>query len=171
MRNAKPKLLFLSALALMLSSPGYCADDKFTAAPQVPACDRVKEKLTTPKVIPQTPEQMKAELRALQTDILIKPNDAQMHVKLADAYRKMGQNQQALDEYVKASRLDHTCYVAYHQITLLSNDDKLLDEAIETLSKMESEKPKELLLRVALSELYEKRGNYYQAARTLIDLT
>ncbi len=169
MRNVPSKLLLLSTLATLIVSPS-CMAEEFSAAPQVPACDKVKEK-ATPKVIPLTPEQMKAELRALQTDILLKPNDAQMHVKLGDAYKRMGQNQQALDEYVKASRLDHSCYVAYHQITLLTNDEKLLDEAIETLSKMEAEKPKELLLRVALSELYEKRGNYYQAARTLIDLT
>lgn len=124
-----------------------------------------------PKVIPQTPAELKAELKQIQSEIALKPHDAQLQFKLAECYRKMAMPTQASQHYAKAGNLDPTMYVAFHQLALHSTDNVQLDEAIEKLTKLSNEKPKELLLRVALSELLEKRGNYYQAARTLIDLS
>ncbi|MBX9569928.1 MAG: hypothetical protein K2X77_13605 [Candidatus Obscuribacterales bacterium] len=124
-----------------------------------------------PKVIQKTPEELKLELRQLKTELALRPQDAQLHFKLGECLRNLGQLPQASDEYAKAGTLDPSMYVAYHQLSLTSQNAVQLDEAIEKLNKLANEKPKELLLRVALSELYEKRGNYYQAARTLIDLS
>lgn len=124
-----------------------------------------------PKVIPKTPEELRVELRQLKTDLALRPQDAQLHFKLAECLKNLGQLPQASDEYFKAGTLDPSMYVAYHQLASTCQNPTQLDEAIEKLNKLANEKPKELLLRVALSELYEKRGNYYQAARTLIDLS
>lgn len=111
------------------------------------------------------------ELRQLRTDLALRPQDAQLHFKLGECLRNLGHLPQASDEYAKAGTLDPSMYLAFHQLALTSQNATQLDEAIEKLNKLATEKPKELLLRVALSELYEKRGNYYQAARTLIDLS
>lgn len=111
------------------------------------------------------------ELRELKTNLALRPQDAQLHFKLGECLRSLGQLPQASDEYVKAGTLDPTMYVAYHQLAATSANAAQLDEAIESLNKLANEKPKEFLLRVAISELYEKRGNYYQAARILIDLS
>ena len=170
MRKVNSKFVCLSLLCLAVASPASFASDHLSAAPQVPNAD--KDKLTrAPKVIAVTPDQLKAEQKQLLTDLLIKPNDAQLHFKLGENYRKHDQHGQAAAEYRKAIECDQCLWVAYHQLTALTDDEAVLDDYIAKLTKLEAEKPKELLLRVALSELYEKRGNYYQAARTLIDLS
>ncbi len=165
-------IVCLATLAILVGgSASLAASDPLSAAPIVAPADIEKPARRPPRLIPRKPEDTHAELKRLKTDILLKPNDAQMHFKLAEGYRKLEQSRQAAAEYVKATNLDPNLWVAYHQLTVTSNDEKQLDSAIEKLSKLETEKPKELLLRVALSELYEKRGNYYQAARTLVDCT
>lgn len=118
-----------------------------------------------------SPEVMAAELKLCKEQVKAKPEDAQLHLKIAELERGLGNKNNALEEYVKTTELDPTAYMAFHQIAMLSNDQKQLDQSIEKLNKLILEKPKELMLRVALSELIEKRGNYYQAARTLIDIT
>jgi tetratricopeptide (TPR) repeat protein len=161
----------LLALSIMLGgNASLAAQDNISAAPFVPPADREKAK-RPPRLLPVTPEDLQADLKTLKTDLLVKPDDAQLHYKLGEVYRKLGQNGPAADEYMKAINLDQTLWAAYHQLTATSNDARQLDSAFEKLSKLESQKPKELLLRVALSEMFEKRGNYYQAARTLIDCT
>ncbi|MBX9687478.1 MAG: hypothetical protein K2X27_12295 [Candidatus Obscuribacterales bacterium] len=164
-------LTLLSTAALLLTLPGLPAlAGDISAAPPVSYADRQKP-VRVNKVIPLTPEQIRAEMKQLQADLILKPNDAQLHYKLGESYRKQGDNERAAAEYALAIKNDSSLWVAYHQLSLTCNDDKQIDEAIEKLLKLETEKPRELLLRVALSELFEKRGNYYQAARTLIDLT
>lgn len=123
------------------------------------------------KVIPKTPEELKAQLKELKTQLVLHPQDAQAHFKLAECLRSLGELPQASEEYFKAGNLDPNLYIAFHHLASTSSNPTQIDEAIEKLTKLTSEKPKELLPRVALSELYEKRGNYYQAARTLIDLS
>lgn len=143
------------------------ASDGLTAAPP----GTPKETLRAPKILPQTADELKGLLRQYKLEVQAKPQDAQLRYKLGEAYRKLGDNDSAAREYFRALELDQTLWVAYHQLSLCSTDEKKLDEAISRLIKLETEKPRELLLRVALSELYEKRGDYYQAARTLIDLS
>lgn len=165
--------LTIACISFFLAAAGptaIAAGDHLSAAPPVPAADKERN-VRAPKVIAVTPEQLQAELRQLRTDLLLKPNDAQLHFKLGEAYRKQNQIKQAAAEYLQAINFDQSLWVAYHQLTSTTDDAAILDECIAKLSKLETEKPRELLLRVALSELYEKRGNYYQAARTLIDLS
>lgn len=171
MRKDLSTIAGLIALSvLQTGSAALAAQDSLSAAPYVAPGDR--EKTRAHKLEPVVVQgDARAELRSLQTELLVKPDDAQLHFKLAEAYRKLEQNQQAADEYARAINLDATLWVCYHQLAATSSDTRQIDAAIEKLNKLETDKPKELLLRVALSELYEKRGNYYQAARTLIDCT
>lgn len=169
MRKVSTLGIYSAALLLFGTQAAPClAGDGLSAAPAQVDRERVAR---ARKQLPQTSEEIRAELKRLQTEVLLKENDAQTHYKLGEAYRKLNNFSQASLEYVKAINLDQALWVAYHQLSVVSNDEKQIDEAIDKLIKLEQEKPRELLLRVALSELYEKRGNYYQAARTLIDLT
>jgi tetratricopeptide (TPR) repeat protein len=122
--------------------------------------------------IQKTPAQIAAEeLQQLRTAAREHETDANAHMALADALRKRGRNQEAAAEYVRATTLNPELWVAYHHLATVSDDAQQLDEIISKLTKLKMEKPKELMLRVALSELLEKRKNYYQAARVLIEMT
>lgn len=122
--------------------------------------------------IQKTPAQIAAEeLQALRVKVRENPNDANVHAELGDALKKSDRKREAAEEYTKATTLNPEFYVAYHQLVTVSDDAQQLDDAITRLTKLKTEKPKELMLRVALSELLEKRRNYYQAARVLIEIT
>ena len=121
--------------------------------------------------LPATPEQLRQQLKDLQIAESLKPQDAQVHLKMGECLQKLGRLPQASEEFIKASKLDPHLYVAYHHLASTCTNEAQIDVAIEKLTALSVEKPKELLLRVALSELLEKRGNYYQAARTLIDMS
>lgn len=110
------------------------------------------------------------QLRAARAKVKANPGDVNARFQLAEMLRKLGRQGEAAHEYLNATELDPSLYLAYHQLTLVEADSSQLDDAIERLKKLKEEKPKELMLCVALSELLEKRGNYYQAARQLIDL-
>lgn len=122
--------------------------------------------------IQKTPAQIAAEeLQQLRLNVREHEADSNAHAALADALRKRGRNQEAASEYVRATNLNPELWVAYHHLATVSDDTQQLDEVISKLTKLKMEKPKELMLRVALSELLEKRKNYYQAARVLIEMT
>jgi tetratricopeptide (TPR) repeat protein len=122
--------------------------------------------------IQKSPAQIAAEeLQELRQKVRDNANDANAHAAYADALRKRGRNHEAAEEYAKATTINPELYVAYHQLATTSDDAQQLDDAIARLTKLKMEKPKELMLRVALSELLEKRLNYYQAARVLIEIT
>ncbi len=139
------------AAAPGLAGPGQPAPAA-TAAPGKPAPD---------------PQQ---DLRAAQEKVRVNPGDARAHLAVGDAWRHLGRAHEAAEEYLRASELDPQLYVAFHQLSTVNADPTQLDEAISRLARLKEEKPKELMLRVALSELYEKRGQYYQGARVLVDL-
>lgn len=88
----------------------------------------------------------------------------------AEEMRKAGQEKEAAQLYLKAVDLEPTLWVAYHQLANLKGDNGQIDAAMAKLTEMKTKQPKELMLRVALSELLEKRGDYYQASRELVDL-
>ncbi len=122
--------------------------------------------------IQKTAAQIAAEeLATLRQKVRQTPNEANAHAQLADALRKRGRLREAAQEYVQATLLAPEMYAAYHQIAAIGDDPQQLDDAIARLTKAKQEKPKELMMRVALSELLEKRKNYYQAARVLIEIT
>jgi tetratricopeptide (TPR) repeat protein len=110
------------------------------------------------------------QLKAARDAVAANPKDPRAHLALADVLRKGGRAHDAIDEYLETTNLDPSIYIAYHQIAALNADADKMDEAITRLTKLKDERPKELMLRVALSELLEKRQSYYQAARVLIDL-
>jgi tetratricopeptide (TPR) repeat protein len=136
-----------------------------TAWAQVPAS-------TTPAAESTTGDTTAAieQLRAARAKVKASPEDVNARFQLAEMLRKLGRQGEAAQEFLTVTELDPSLYLAYHQLTLLQADSSQIDDAIERLKKLKEEKPKELMLCVALSELLEKRGNYYQAARQLIDL-
>lgn len=125
---------------------------------------------TTQPIKPSV-ETMTEELKLFKAELASHPGDAQLHFKVAELYRNLGQKENAAKQYAKATEIDPNIYLAFHQLAALTDSPELLNPAIEKLTKQSQEKPKELMLRVALSELLEKRGNFYLAARTLIDMT
>lgn len=120
----------------------------------------------------KTPAQLAAEeLAGLRAAVRANPKDSNAHFQLAEALRKRGRNREAAQEYAETTLLAPDNYLAYHQIAVIADDQQQLDDAIARLTKAKLEKPKEFMLRVALSELLEKRQNFYQAARVLIEIT
>jgi tetratricopeptide (TPR) repeat protein len=116
---------------------------------------------------PPTPaEQVQAADQAVQAA----PRDAKKRFELAESLRKAGEPQKATVQFLETSVLDPGYYLAYHQLLLCKPSNDQLDEAIERLTTLEEKIPKELMLRVALSEVLERRGETYKAARALVDL-
>lgn len=98
------------------------------------------------------------------------PANAKLKFQYAEALRHAGRHAEAMKEYVQVTEMDPSHYVAYHQIALGSPDAKTLAESIKRLTHLMSDKPKELMLRVALSELLEAQGQYFQASKVLVEL-
>ncbi|MBC7996651.1 MAG: hypothetical protein IAF58_01835 [Leptolyngbya sp.] len=111
-----------------------------------------------------------ADFRAAKEHVISAPKDFKAHFDLAELYKRNGNLKDATREYALSTELNPSYYVAYHQMSLSNPDSLTVEQAIERLNKLKIEKPKELLLRVALSELLEQRKEYYHAARTLVDL-
>jgi len=110
------------------------------------------------------------ELARMKSQIEAEPSDAKLRYNYAEALKKSGRLKEAAHEYLGATELDPGLYHAYHQLSLCTGEKSLIEEAISRLNFLKEEKPKDLMLRVALSELYEKRGEYYQASRVLVDI-
>ena len=109
-------------------------------------------------------------LAQLKAKIEEEPSDSKLRYSYAEALRKAGNLKEAGREYLATTELDPGFYHAYHQLSVISSEKHLLDEAISRLTYLRAERPKDLLLRVALSELYEKKGDNYQAAKVLVEL-
>ncbi len=115
-------------------------------------------------------EQLNAKIKQAQENVNAHPIDAKARYALADLLRLDRKDRRAASEYLEVVSLDPTMYVAFHRIATINCEPAQIDEAIEYLSELKEETPKEFLLCVALSELLEKRGDYYQSARTLVSL-
>lgn len=111
-----------------------------------------------------------ADIQAAREAVKQRPADGKAHLALADLLKAAGRQREAAHEYLEVTSHEPANYMAYHQLSLLSADPSQIDEAVSRLNKLKEERPHELLLSVALSELLEKKGNYYQAARCLVDL-
>jgi len=98
------------------------------------------------------------------------PVNAKLKFQYAEALKRAGKNEDAIREYLVTTELDPSHYVAYHQLSLANPDAKSLAEAVKRLTHLMSDKPKELMLRVALSELLECQGHYFQASKVLVEL-
>jgi tetratricopeptide (TPR) repeat protein len=111
-------------------------------------------------------EAVKQAQQAVQTA----PRDAKKRFDYAEALRLTGDTKTAAIEYLNVTSLDPAYYIAYHQLLKSKATPDQLDEAADRLAKLEEQEPKNLMLRVALSEVYEQKGDLYQAARALVDL-
>lgn len=98
------------------------------------------------------------------------PSDAALKYQYAEALRKAGKTQAAAKEFLAVTEIDASYYIAYHQLSLCSPDSQTLSDATKRLTYLMAEKPKEMMLRVALSELLECQGEYFQASKVLVDL-
>jgi tetratricopeptide (TPR) repeat protein len=110
------------------------------------------------------------ELARLKQAVEDSPQEAKTHYAYAHALRLLAKNERAVTEYLDATALEPTLYVAYHELALSKARPDQLDQAIERLELLKEHRPKDLLLCVALSELYEQRDNLYFAAKVLSDL-
>lgn len=111
-----------------------------------------------------------ADIKVARDEVKAKPEDAKARYQLAELLRRAGRPREAAQEYLEVTQLDPTMFIAYHQIATIAADSEQIADAVERLNKARLDKPQELMLHVALSELLEKQQNYYQAARILIDL-
>lgn len=110
------------------------------------------------------------ELKQARAQVESNPTDAKAHYTLAELLRKTGRHKEAAHEYLETTQIDPSYNLAYHQLSVIGADPAQLETAVSRLKALKGEKPNDLMLRVALSEIQEKQGEYYQAARELIDL-
>lgn len=110
------------------------------------------------------------ELRSKRLAAQRAPDDAKAIYAYAEILRKTGDKKEAARQYLRATSIEPAFYIAYHQLCSTNPDSRQLDEAVERLNQLKIQRPRELMLRVALSELLETQGNYYLAARVLVDL-
>lgn len=158
----------MALLAAALVTSSWC-DAAALAQPhavQSKSKQAAKSSAESATVLPQTPRTLAEARQAVNRD----PEDAQAHYQLGELLREAGRGREAAEEYLIATSLKHDLYVAYHQLAVVCDDPSKLDEAIERLTSYMQERPRVFMLRVALSELCEKRGDYYKAAKALIDL-
>lgn len=111
----------------------------------------------------EDPETAKAKLD-------LEPGDYKLRYNYAEALRRAGKTKEAAREFLAVTESEPTFYHAYHQLSISTSDKHLIDEALSRLVYLKEERPKDLLLRVALSELYEKKQEYFQASKVLVDL-
>ena len=120
--------------------------------------------------------QSQSQLPAQQLDdakaaVQLRPDDAHTHYAYGEALRKCGKYRQAASEFLDAADLDSTMYAAFHQIAQINCDSSQIDEALTYLSELDEDRPNDLMLKIALSELLERKAEYYKAARALIDVS
>lgn len=115
-------------------------------------------------------EQLTEQIKQAQENVYIHPTDAKARYELAELLRLDHKDKEAASEYLEVVSLDPTMYVAFHRIATINSEPAQVDEAIEYLSELKGENPRAFLLCVALSELLEKRKDYYPSARILVNL-
>jgi len=98
------------------------------------------------------------------------PSDAKLLFQYAEALRKAGQKSKAASEYLHVTELDASYFIAYHHLAKCSTNNQLLSEGVRRLKHLMEQKPDDLMLRVALSELLEAKGDFYEATRPLVKL-
>lgn len=113
---------------------------------------------------------LQQELSSLSEQIQAMPRDPHLRFRQGQVFYALENKNEALKAYQEVIKLDPNFYVAYHEIARCSDDAKLVDQYTTALTALQKERPKDLMLRVALSEFLEKKKNYREAARVLIDL-
>ncbi len=99
----------------------------------------------------------------------IYPNDYLTRFELGKLYLTEKNTQAAKSTFLKLTSLQPKYYQAYHELVLLPLTKEELASLIDLLAQQKLTKPKDFTYYLALSELYEKDGQYYLAARALVD--
>lgn len=121
-------------------------------------------------VCPALAAESVVDVQAARDKVQSEPQDAKARYELGRALRLSGKPEEAARELLEATSIDPSLYVAYHELSLTKARSEQTDEAIERLTMLKDQRPQDLMLRVALSELLEQNGQTYQAARILVDL-
>lgn len=98
------------------------------------------------------------------------PSNAKFRYDYAELVRRAGDLKTASREYLHATEIDGAYLLAYHQLALNCTDAILVTEAVKRLQHLKEQHPNDLMIRVALSELLENQGKYYDASRVLVEL-
>jgi tetratricopeptide (TPR) repeat protein len=122
-------------------------------------------------VVKSQQAQLMQQLDEAKSAVQLRPDDAHAHYAYGEALHKCGKYRQAACEYLDAVDLDSTMYVAFHQIAQIKCDSSQIDEALTYLLELDEDRPNDLMLKIALSELLERKEEYYKAARALIDVS
>jgi len=110
------------------------------------------------------------QIKSTRESIQQCPLDVPKRLHLASLLKRNGEIRQAAIEYLNATAVDPSCCIAYHELLRNKATVEQIDECLARLTKYDQIKPDQLTIRMTLSELYENRGDYYQAARVLVDL-
>jgi hypothetical protein len=110
------------------------------------------------------------QIKSIRQTIQQCPLDVTKRLHLASLLRRNGEVKQAAIEDLNATAVDPSCCIAYHEMLQNKATVEQVEECIARLTKYDQLKPDQLAIRMTLSELYENKGDYYQAARVLVDL-
>lgn len=98
------------------------------------------------------------------------PVDLTKRLHLARLLLRSGNTRRAVIEYLNITVLNPKSYIAYHEMLLAKPSVEQINEAVARLNRLDDIKSKQLVATTVLSELYELKDDYYQAARVLVDL-
>lgn len=118
----------------------------------------------------QLPAPTQAELDNARHQADDNPSNAKLRFDYAELVRRSGDLKGACREYLHATEIDGAYLLAYHQLALNCTDAILTTEALKRLQHLKEQHPDDLMIRVALSELLENQGKYYEASRVLVEL-
>jgi len=102
--------------------------------------------------------------------VLLAPTDLVKRLYLARLLLRSGNTRESTIEYLNITVLNPKSFIAYHEILLGRPSVEQINEAIARLNRLDEIKSKQLVGTMVLSELYERKEDYYQAARVLVDL-
>ncbi len=109
-------------------------------------------------------------IKSTEAAIRLSPVNVSKRLYLARLLRNSGNNKQACIAYLNTTAVEPSCYIAYHEMLASGPTLGQIEESIARLNRLDRIQPKQFLLRMSLSELYERASDYYQAARVLVDL-
>jgi hypothetical protein len=119
---------------------------------------------------PPLPPPTQAELDAARHQAEDNPANAKLKYDYGELLRRSGDVKTASREYLLATEIDASYLLAYHQLALNCTDATLVAEAVKRLQHLKEQHQDDLMIRVALSELLENQGKYYDASRILVEL-
>lgn len=119
---------------------------------------------------PPGPPPSQAELDAARHQAEDNPSNAKFKYDYAELLRRAGDVKTASREYLLATEIDASYLLAYHQLAINCTDHALVTEAVKRLQHLKEQHQDDLMIRVALSELLENQGKYYDASRVLVEL-